>query len=264
MQSAHPLEIPEIVSYVASYVRKRNLTTCALVSKTWYQAFNPFIWHDINCEFEGPYLPEALHRHTQLVRTLKADYSSGKEGRKKLLDLRFPNLVSLDLSIILLHEDMKEWVLDHSSVTHLNLNASDLNPVFWSTLFGFRHLKNLTVWRLELSGKDVDTFWQLCTHLERLEVFFPKISYPGNTLSMEFLSIKEFKLCYFNHKVEDFIPKFLQRCPSLTSFWVYGKDSPEFISSISELVAARTWPHLHSITIMACKIASDTRSKIIR
>ncbi|KAF9963491.1 hypothetical protein BGZ65_002934 [Modicella reniformis] len=68
MQSAHPLKILEIVSYVASYVRKRDLTACALVSKTWYQAFNPSIWYDISWEPRRQFLPKAIHRHIQLKK----------------------------------------------------------------------------------------------------------------------------------------------------------------------------------------------------
>ncbi|KAG0004498.1 hypothetical protein BGZ65_000249, partial [Modicella reniformis] len=101
MQSTHPLEIPEIVSYVASYVRKRNLTACALVSKTWYQAFNPFIWHDITSNHDEQFLPKAIHRHSQLVRTYLAHKCIYKR-KKEILKLRFPNLVSLDLSAITL------------------------------------------------------------------------------------------------------------------------------------------------------------------
>ncbi|KAF9935942.1 hypothetical protein BGZ65_002858, partial [Modicella reniformis] len=261
MQSTHPLEIPEIVSYVTLYVRKRDLTVCALVSKTWYQAFNPFIWHDISWNYGRPFLPEAIHRHTQLVKTFKANHRI--DERKELLDLRFPNLVSLDLPINRLEEDMKEWVHAHSSLTYLRLNASDLNPVFWNTLLGYRHLKSLRVWHLDLRRKDVDTFWELCSHLERLELFYPKITHPTNTLSMEFPSIKEFKLWYHSVEVGVFFLTVMQRCPSLTSFWVDGINNLEFISSFSDLVAARTCLHLHSITIKRSKIASDSLSKII-
>ncbi|KAF9924348.1 hypothetical protein BGZ65_008385, partial [Modicella reniformis] len=80
---------------------------------------------------------------------------------------------------------------------------------------------------------------------------------------MEFPSIKEFKLCYFSDDVENFVPKFMQRCPNLTSFWVDGPDNLDLISSFSELVAARTWTHLHSISIESYKITSDTLSEII-
>ncbi|KAF9942252.1 hypothetical protein BGZ65_007126 [Modicella reniformis] len=81
---------------------------------------------------------------------------------------------------------------------------------------------------------------------------------------MEFPGIKEFKLNNFNREVEIFFLKFMQRCPSLTSFWVDGMETAEFISSFSELVAGKTWPHLHRITVKSCKLTCDTLSKIIR
>ncbi|KAF9936210.1 hypothetical protein BGZ65_002665 [Modicella reniformis] len=261
MQSTHPLEIPEIVSQVASYVRKHTLKGCALVSTTWYQAFNPLIWRDISWKNARPFL-EAIHPHTQLVRTFKADHGIN-ERRKEFLDLRFPNLVSLDLPVTPLEEDTKEWVLGHSSLTFLRLRGNKLSSVFWNTLLGFRHLEDLTVFYPKLSRKDIDTFWQLCTHLERLELFHPEIPHPGNMFSLEFPSIKEFKLRYVVYEVEIFFLKFMQRCPSLTSLWVDGVHNLEFTSSFSELVAARTWPHLHSITIESHKITSEALSKII-
>ncbi|KAF9936212.1 hypothetical protein BGZ65_002667, partial [Modicella reniformis] len=158
---------------------------------------------------------------------------------------------------------MKEWVLD-SSVTRLSLLASNLNPVFWSALSGVRHLKDLSLWHLDLRRSDFDTFWQLCTHLERLEMSYPKLTDPGNMLSMEFPSIKEFKLRYVDYEVEIFFLKFMQRCPSLTSLWVVDDmGTLEFFSLFSELVAAKTWPHLHSITIASYRITGDNLLKII-
>ncbi|KAF9936211.1 hypothetical protein BGZ65_002666 [Modicella reniformis] len=246
MQSTHPLEIPEIISCVASYVRKHNLKACALVSKTWYQAFNPFIWHDITWNRGRRRLPVAIHRHTQLVKTLKAKHNL--KETKELLDLIFPNLASLDLTYALA-DDMKKWVLGHSSVTRLSLHASGLNPVFWNTLLGFRHLKDLTVWHLDLGRKDVDTFWQLCTHLERLKLSYAKMTHAGNnTLSMAFPSIKDLELSNCDDEVKVFL-MLMQRCPSLTSLRIEGMNNLKFISSFSELVAAETWPHLHSLTL---------------
>lgn len=47
MASTHPLEITEILLYVASYVSVKSLPACARVSKAWYQAFIPAIWKEI-------------------------------------------------------------------------------------------------------------------------------------------------------------------------------------------------------------------------
>ncbi|KAF9946358.1 hypothetical protein BGZ65_009802, partial [Modicella reniformis] len=203
----------------------------------------------------------AIHRHTQLVRTFK-DGCCIEQEKKELLDLKFLNLVSLDLRTILLGEDMKEWVLGHSSLTYLRLSGYKLNAVFWSTLLGFRRLKGLRVQFLDLR-KDADGFWQLCTHLERLEIIRPAPLPQGNLLSMEFPSIKElrFDLTDWDHVR---ILEFMQRCPNLTSFeFVGGEECARFASPFSDLVTARTWPHLHSVSIVWNDIAEDSILRII-
>ncbi|KAF9935943.1 hypothetical protein BGZ65_002859 [Modicella reniformis] len=257
MQSTHPLGIPEIVSYVASYVRKRDLTACALVSKTWYQAFNPLIWHDISWKYGRPFLPEAIQRHSQLVRAFKVPF--GVET-KALHSLRFPKLVSLDAEHYEL-KDMNEWMMDHCSVTRLKLRVYEVDHEFWNSLLGFRHLKDLTLRDLR-SWDDVDGFWQLCTHLERLEIIKSYTPHQGNLLSMRFPSIKEliFNLTDWNNVR---ILEFMQRCSNLTSFkYVGGEESAGFASSFSDLVTARTWSQLHSVSIWD-DIAEDAILRII-
>ncbi|KAF9961325.1 hypothetical protein BGZ65_010885 [Modicella reniformis] len=260
MPSEHPLEIPEIVSYMASYMRKRDHTACALVSKTWYQVFNPFIWHHISWNYERPFLPEAIHRHTQLVRTVKTVYAYKKETAK-LLKLRLPNLVSLNV-VYNFEQDMKEWIIKHPSMTRLTLRGAwSLDSKLWNSLLGFRHLKDFTMSYREIGESVIDTFWQLCTHLERLEIVESCIPQQGNLLSMTFPSIKQLEL----DRMEDVsVLEFMQRCPNLTSFkYSHSQERARFVSSFSELVSARIWPHLHSVSIGWREVAEDSVLRII-
>ena len=92
MPSRHPLELPEILSHIASYVHERSLPACARVSKGWYQAFIPHIWKDVSFT---PRKPEhvAMPRYSHHVKKLYV-------GVENLIpDLpQCPNLQSLTIS----------------------------------------------------------------------------------------------------------------------------------------------------------------------
>ncbi|KAF9993773.1 hypothetical protein BGZ65_010652, partial [Modicella reniformis] len=120
---------------------------------------------------------------------------------------------------------------------------------------------DLSFWsHLKLSEKDVNTFWQLCTHLERLEIHGLSTPKQSNLLLMTFPSIKELELS----TEDDPTLEFIQRCPNLTSIkYGYGIDRTRFASSFSELVTVKTWPHLHSVSMMETGIAEDDILRII-
>jgi len=50
MLPLHPLETPEIVLHIASFVPERSLLVCVRVSKFWYRAFIPFVWKCIELD----------------------------------------------------------------------------------------------------------------------------------------------------------------------------------------------------------------------
>ncbi|KAF9938981.1 hypothetical protein BGZ65_011777 [Modicella reniformis] len=81
------------------------------------------------------------------------------------------------------------------------------------------------MFHLKIDKKDIDTFWQLCTHLahlERLEII--KSSTPQqDNLSMKFPSIKELRMSSTNgFHIHIHILDLIQRCPNLTSFKYFG------------------------------------------
>lgn len=264
MSSLHPLELPEIISHTAEFVQKRFLPSCSLVSKAWHKVFNRIIWQEIVLSATRLDPPEAIQSHIHLVKRFKlVCFETGQEHAR----LRFPNLVSLDLHVSRYSQDITELILGHPSLTRLRVAILKPEPKsrFWEKLLGFHNLRDLTLSNIALAGKDVDTFWQLCTQLEQLDLTWVSLSPQGNILSMEFLHIKEVSLRGFTLGETPLFLEFMRRCPGLSSlalFTYFGDDDTQFISGFISLVAGRTWPNLHKIAMMVQSMTIDEISTI--
>ncbi|KAG0223843.1 hypothetical protein B0O80DRAFT_502208 [Mortierella sp. GBAus27b] len=264
MPSAHPLMLPEIVSQVAVYVQQRTLPACTLVSRTWYSVFNSILWRQILLDGADP--PTAIQKHAHLVKKLTID---SFRMTQELCSLRFPNLTSLDLIIAVYSQDMVDMIAGHPSATRLSVKIlmmplllNSQQPL-WSTILGCNNLNDLTIAEVRLHGQEVDTFWQICTRLERLKMDGMWIPCQGNMMGMEFPKIKEVVLSTFSMDGFSWFLEFLQRCPNLESLdWGCGPVS-EFVVGFADLVAVGTWPGFHSLRIDS-SVAVNVINKIIQ
>ncbi|KAK3810321.1 MAG: hypothetical protein J3Q66DRAFT_415870 [Benniella sp.] len=229
----------------------------------WYQEFNPRIWREIELSRTRLNLPSSIQRHGHFVKEFKFD--SFDIPPETSLD--FPNLSSLEVTASRNSRDyITELVIGHPSMTRLRLTGHRPNPqaAFWDKLLGFHHLKSVTVSNMNLDWKDVDTFWQLCTHLEQLDLSSFEVPHRGNMQSMEFSHIKDFTMRGFRDEGVPLLLEFMRRCPSLTSFGYFDEDGHEFLPGFTELVTARTWLKLHEVFVMSDRITSDEVSTIIQ
>jgi len=248
MLSPHPLQLPEIISHVASYVQEYSLPACAQVSKAWYQALVPFLWRNVS--LDRPPSPEAIKSNSRFIKSLAINFTLPQE----YFTLRCPNLVSLSMkhSISPDGADGLELVANHPSLIHLELNGPlrQYPEWFWDKLVGFRHLKVLTLTCLNIGEAHIDKFWQLCTQLERLDIHYQRITGRGNLSCMQFPHLRELRTGYFYGSKVPLTLDFMQRCPGLRSFeWTLDQDVNQlFIPGFEKLISARTWPHLQSIS----------------
>ncbi|KAG0243765.1 hypothetical protein B0O80DRAFT_463821 [Mortierella sp. GBAus27b] len=239
MHSPHPLDLPEILSHVARYVHEKSLPSCARVSKAWYRAFIPLVWEDIKVIHRGQVVPKAIWSHSHLVKRLKF-------GNRSIVNtsLRCPNLELLDFGRDLWADRVTELIISHPSITSLKLTRSKSGRELgiWTQLLEFRHLKALRLYCIEIGERDTDAFWQLCTRLERMQIMrlWVKLS---SLSSMEFPNIKDLEWENVDRRHVDFSIEFMKRCPGITSLRCCSW--PEFIP----LLAANTWPNLHSLTV---------------
>ncbi|KAF9359167.1 hypothetical protein BGX34_008517 [Mortierella sp. NVP85] len=195
-REAHPssaLAIPEIVSNVVRYVPLYHMPACARVSKSWYQAFMPFIWENISLIKSKPSLLEAVNNHRHLVKTLTIHTLM-----PRIASLRFPNLKSLSIRSSKA-EQRAEFILNHSDITALELLYLKSVPqsALWDTLFGFRHLRELRLTGVIMDRKDTDAFWQICTLIERGVFYDVYVADQSSLSSVEFPRMKELNILTF-------------------------------------------------------------------
>jgi len=211
MPSQQPLELPEILSHIASHVHWRSRPACARVSKEWHQAFIPHIWEDVGFSSRTPEhvaMPRYSHHVKKLivsVRNLIPDPP------------HCPNLQSLTLGS---YPGSTDLVLNHPHITHLWLANGQLLPVWWTILPQLGSLKNLDFTSTIVPEQETDTFWQLCTRLERLMVFNISIPHQGQLSSMVFPSLKKMTMGF-----PDTLPtilEFMSRCPNLAELQWQG------------------------------------------
>ncbi|KAF9994525.1 hypothetical protein BGZ80_000836 [Entomortierella chlamydospora] len=66
--------IPEVTSIIASYLTKKDLSSCTLVCRTWCIAYTPLIWKTLNTRIPTPknasLLPGLLAKNGRYIRSL--------------------------------------------------------------------------------------------------------------------------------------------------------------------------------------------------
>ncbi|GJJ78420.1 hypothetical protein EMPS_10779 [Entomortierella parvispora] len=80
----NPIDIPELLQLIASYMRKRDIVSCLCVSRLWYRAFLPDQWAELEIILSrdkcvGPPLSER-EKYWPLVRKIAIDF----EGNFKM------------------------------------------------------------------------------------------------------------------------------------------------------------------------------------
>jgi hypothetical protein len=108
--------------------------------------------------------------------------------------------------------------------------------MFWQRLLALHHLNSLVVLGLDITEEqEVDSFWQLCSRLERLDIGIDRLSSTGTLSSMTFPRIKRIYLSTFEDNNLLYM-EVVQRCPSLTTICWDGSLGMELISQFSQLV----------------------------
>jgi len=259
MAPTHPLEIPEILLHMTSYVPVKSLPTCARVSKSWYQAFVPAIWKEISLSDDSKIPFKAMQSQSHLVQSLVlVDLSQGPTP------FIFPNLDSL--SVLGPVVGTTKMILKHTSIRHMRLN--DLRPSsgLWVKLLESLNLSRLEIGRIKIAQEHTAAFWQLCTHLEHLRVCDSEIVDRGQLSSMRLPRLKVFYLRLDRrHQLVSLFMDFLSRCPGLVScVWATDRlNNDPFLPRFLELLHAKTWPDPHNLCIARRAMSPGNLSKIL-
>ncbi|KAK3833229.1 MAG: hypothetical protein J3R72DRAFT_453322 [Linnemannia gamsii] len=67
------LAIPELVQRIAHTLDSKTIVACARVNRAWHSIWLPIVWHTIDAgrQWRDPGFLNALHRHADLIRSLK-------------------------------------------------------------------------------------------------------------------------------------------------------------------------------------------------
>jgi hypothetical protein len=264
MSSQNPLKIPEILWEVPQYVSGRSLLACVRVSKAWYQAFLPQLWRDIELTKKKPHPPGAIHgyMYSRFVKTLIIRCIPAREHSSLVL----PNLASLTVENANWDENLFKLVSNYSTLIHLDLGGKieTHSTRFLGILVGLQSLKDVTLMGLDVNEDNVDTFWQLCAHLERLDISFRRISAHDRQPPMEFSRMRELRVSDFSVSNVSWILDLVQGCPGLVSFGSLAQDANRlFIPRIAPLVCAGRWPHLQRIALWTFSSDEDDVASIV-
>ncbi|KAF9352893.1 hypothetical protein BGX34_011912 [Mortierella sp. NVP85] len=202
MAHTHPLEIQEIIDLVVSYLRRKDLTICIRVSKSWRDKFLPHIWRivraGINVDDYGVDHPigpkrDTIDDHRQLIQDLTLVKKIG--GFNKY---HYPNMRRLVI-------DMNESKPHHSQLfmnlttkapmlVDLTLAGGYVPSTFWIALSKHPHLEHLSLAHLTFKAEDAPRLWRTCMRLESLRMEYVTVEERGRPRNMVFDRLRQLTL----------------------------------------------------------------------
>ncbi|KAK3819575.1 MAG: hypothetical protein J3Q66DRAFT_334924 [Benniella sp.] len=168
-----PLEIPEIVVQVVSYLGRDDHTKCVRVSKRWRDMFLPHIWREVSVfeDYRNSPSPQDLYPHRHLVQNLSLNDGELFE----LGTFIYPNLRSLEICdyqefgcpVETVSVDLTKTC---PSLTHLRIVGYIVATTTWMTLSALPHIKSLDLSGIHIEAIAAPWFWKVCERLEDLRM----------------------------------------------------------------------------------------------
>ncbi|KAG0059449.1 hypothetical protein BGZ89_000395, partial [Linnemannia elongata] len=195
----HPLDLPEILIHVASFLNTRDRKSCLLVCKPWHQTFIPLIWENVYLwtynRHQWPSI-DAIDRHAHHITNLT--YFSNPP----LEYLSFPGLRQVR-SLSLFYDGLPSGIMNSTywdaatviirqNLALESLKLYDTWPTmdtaerFWDAVAGHAGIKEISVhgaMNLERPSGEMDRpdhgLWRICqSQLESLRL--SHMSIPAN------------------------------------------------------------------------------------
>jgi len=256
MPPKNPLDVPEIMNLIASYLKGKGLSECLCVSKNWYDIFLPHRWRVVRSVYQntgstltflGPQ-HGAIFKHRHLIQELIL--VGELRGAEKH---HYPNTHHLHLYYAkstgrILNVDIAGL---HPSLVSLKFISVDAPPSFWTAMLSHPHIKSMH-WRSRyLTIHDGSAFWDVCRKLESLRLDTVSLEIKGTIpKDMVFDGLRSLALLEVNglNKAEQ-MHLFIQS-PNLESLeWEYNdyKDSDD--PSVFQSISRNHWPRLNKLHI---------------
>ncbi|ORZ28855.1 hypothetical protein BCR41DRAFT_344187 [Lobosporangium transversale] len=180
----NPLDIPEILSLIGSFLDRKDILNCIRVSKTFHNVLVGSLWRIINvCKSRYP-ASIALQRHKGCIEEIRFEYDFVPEEFGSLRGC--DRLQCIDYQGISLSEPIHflNLIKAHNSViTRFLLKITLAWRELWEILLGCVNLNHLTALHTRI-GDEVNIFFQVCKNVGYLGLFSVSIY----QLPVDFLS----------------------------------------------------------------------------
>ncbi|KAI8362196.1 hypothetical protein B0O80DRAFT_435266 [Mortierella sp. GBAus27b] len=279
MAPINSLDLPEILSRVASFLSSDEQARCLRVCKFWLETIEPLVWKELTIDQDNLQLcptPDILQLHRHQIALLRIEGLS--VSRSYIME--FPKLHTMTISL-----DYSPEEDEHDKNLDLESNAMYLiqsNPSivclkiielrmyitgsFWSSVSQLPQLKSISLHTGIMYGEDtIDAFWKACASLESLELVAIKLekedavvvdcSSTVSTMSTTFPRLRRLQLFGLEGWDEMCQLDLFSQCPKLECLtWdqkaTASARSPHWISGqLVKRIASRTWPHLRSVSL---------------
>ncbi|KAF9363055.1 hypothetical protein BGX34_005002 [Mortierella sp. NVP85] len=252
------LDVPEIMSLIASYLNGKDLSKCVCVSKNWYGIFLPHRWRVIHSQFQdtgyilSSYGPkdEAIFKHRHLIQELLL------VGELDPLETyHYPNTRHLLIDLYYAKSTSRLLKVDiaglHPSLVSLEFNSVDVPPSFWTAMLSHPHIKIMR-WKCKyLTIHDGSAFWDVCRKLESLTLdgvaIYNKGAIPNDIIFDGLRSLAILRISGLNRAEQMHL--FLQS-PNLESLeWGYADFRSSADLSVIRPVPRNHWPRVNKFHI---------------
>ncbi|KAI8601305.1 hypothetical protein EDD21DRAFT_374797 [Dissophora ornata] len=265
MSTLTPLNLPEIRSLLATYLRRGDLARCIRVCMAWHASFLPALWSTLypKSMSEQPYLSRAvLLRHRHYVRHLACNRGVFRYHA----DTQFPNLQTLlifgdqllSTTVVALHP--------HISSLKLGVTASQcVPPLFWRVATATLHnLVELGLVGVQVAKVDCADFWKICARLKTLILQKTTIA-EGPPAAVILLKLQDIQISTEYGLSHDRQLDLMARAPQLIHLCWHCPTLSICIAITDQLTqysTRGTWPHLQRLDL-GRSMASDTQLSLI-
>ncbi|KAF9435896.1 hypothetical protein BGZ76_005290 [Entomortierella beljakovae] len=256
IQNVHSIEIPEVMSMIASHLVRKDITACARVSKEWSKLFEAHLWKDVVFP-QGKHIPplETLSKYTRYTRSLRL---SGPD-QIMAVSISFPHLQKLDLTYFPGVESFAPHALSlNPTIEDFSLGGevSLGNIHFWESVSKLQHLKKIFVTEISIGNKVFKKFWEAICKVEVASFLCIKLRIGISSKMTTVPNIKSLKVnSLFGQPKE--LSAFVEKCSGLESL-----DWPGELDIVGN-ISRNTWPNLHQIQLSGLDLTKSGMCTIL-
>ncbi|KAF9962777.1 hypothetical protein BGZ65_007987 [Modicella reniformis] len=257
-RAIHPLDLPEIETHVAQYLKIGDLVRCVRVNKAWHSSFIPALWHEVilspkpKGREHSPSLT-SVQKNAYFIRLLSLD----SKVKPEYLSISFPNLQLLHLTerMTLRGEALANFLTLNNTVTIFELVTHTKEN--WTMFSKLENVKRLDLVDLTVGGTLKADFWRFCTRIEELNLNVVDktdlMQIPKDTATQ---AIADNKLIWF-----------LRRCPNLDTAEFPAEGTENGRSTALEFVhyiSLGTWPKLRGLRFGSEALKDEDTAKALK